>query len=204
LLLRLAGGGLGLLPWLNARRLGTKRTQAFEQQFPDALDLLIRALRAGHSLSVGLQMVSDELQDPVAGEFGLVADEIQLGKPVPQALANLAHRVNAPDLPFFVIAVAIQQETGSNLAEVLQNLSAVIRERFQLYGKVRALTAMGRASANLLACWPAVMVGALYVTNADYIRPLWETEQGHTMIMIATVMIIFGYVICRRMATIKV
>jgi tight adherence protein B len=80
----------------------------------------------------------------------------------------------------------------------------VIRERFKLYGKVRALTAMGRASANLLACWPAVMVGSLYGVNPDYIRPLWETEEGHTMMMIAAVMIVFGYVICRRMATIKV
>ncbi|MBW2500469.1 MAG: type II secretion system F family protein [Deltaproteobacteria bacterium] len=202
--MRLAGAGLGLLPWINARRLAAKRTTAFEQQFPDALDLLIRALRAGHSLSVGLQMVADELPDPVGSEFGFVADEIQLGKPVPQALANLAHRVDAPDLPFFVVAVTIQQETGSNLAEVLQNLSEVVRERFKLYGKVRALTAMGRASANLLACWPAVMVGSLYVVNQDYIRPLWETEEGHTMMMIAAVMIVFGYVVCRRMATIKV
>jgi tight adherence protein B len=203
-LFQLAGAGLGILPWLNARRLGAKRTEAFEQQFPDALDLLIRALRAGHSLSVGLQMVSDELPDPIGSEFGFVADEIKLGKPVPGALANLAHRIDSPDLPFFVVAVAIQQETGSNLAEVLQNLSHVIRERFKLYGKVRALTAMGRASANLLAGWPAVMVGSLYMVNPDYIRPLWETEQGHSMMLIAAVMIIFGYVVCRRMATIKV
>ncbi len=203
-LFQIAGAGLGLMPWLNARRLAHKRTDAFEQQFPNALDLLIRSLRAGHSLSVGLQMVSEELPEPVSLEFGLVADEIRLGKTVPAALANLAHRVDAPDLPFFVVAVAIQQETGSNLAEVLQNLSSVIRERFKLYGKVRALTAMGRASANLLACWPAVMVGSLYSVNPDYIRPLWETEEGHTMMLVSAIMIVIGYVICRRMAVIRV
>jgi len=194
----------GLLPYFHVARLGRKRTLAFEQQFPDALDLLIRALRAGHSFSVGLQMVGDELPEPVGREFALVADEIQLGKDARSALANLAYRVDAPDLPFFVVAVTMQQETGSNLAEVLGNLSGVIRERFKLYGKVRGLTAMGRASANLLAGWPAVMVGSLYAVNPDYIRPLWETKEGHLMMLISAAMIAVGYFVCRRMATIKV
>jgi tight adherence protein B len=194
----------GLLPYLQVMRLGRKRTLAFEKQFPDALDLLIRALRAGHAFSVGLQMVGEELPDPVGREFALVADEIQLGKDVRSSLANLAYRVDAPDLPFFVVAVTMQQETGSNLAEVLGNLSGVIRERFKLYGKVRGLTAMGRASANLLAGWPAVMVGSLYAVNPDYITPLWTTEEGHIMMLIAALMILVGYIVCRRMATIKV
>jgi tight adherence protein B len=194
----------GALPYLHVRRLGRKRTLAFEQQFPDALDLLIRALRAGHAFSVGLQMVGEELPDPVGREFALVADEIQLGKDVRSSLANLAYRVDAPDLPFFVVAVTMQQETGSNLAEVLGNLSGVIRERFKLYGKVRGLTAMGRASANLLAGWPAVMVGSLYAVNPDYITPLWTTKEGHLMMLIAALMILVGYVVCRRMATIEV
>jgi tight adherence protein B len=202
--LQMLAMGVGLMPWINAGRLGRKRLGEFERQFPDALDLLIRSLRAGHSLSVGLQMVAEELPDPISREFSFVADEVRIGKTVPAALAHLATRMPAPDLPFFVVAVAIQQETGSNLAEVLQNLSSVIRDRFQLYGKVNALTAMGKATANLLVCWPGVMVGALYVVNPDYIRPLWETPEGHTMMMIAAVMIVIGYVICRRMATIKV
>jgi tight adherence protein B len=203
-IIRAAASGVALVPWFNSGRLSRKRIAEFEHQFPDALDLLIRSLRAGHSLSVGLQMVSQELPDPIGREFGFVADEIRIGKAVPAALANLANRMPAPDLPFFVVAVSIQQETGSNLAEVLQNLSEVVRDRFQLYGKVRALTSMGRASANLLVCWPAVMIGALYSVNPDYIRPLWETPEGHTMMMISAVMIVIGYVICRRMATIKV
>jgi len=200
----LIGLGAGFLPYLRALRMAAKRTAAFEAQFSDALDLLIRALRAGHSFSVGLQMVGEELPDPVGCEFALMADEIQLGKEVRAALANLAHRINAPDLPFFVVAVTMQQETGSNLAEVLHNLSSLIRERFKLYGKVRSLTAMGRGTANMLAIWPGVMVGALYLTNKDYIRPLWETDSGHTMMMISAVMISIGYLMCRKMATIEV
>jgi tight adherence protein B len=200
----LIGLGAGALPYLHVERLGRKRRDAFEKQFPDALDLLIRALRAGHSFSTGLQMVGEELPEPVGREFSLVADEIQLGKDVCSALENLVYRVDAPDLPFFVVAVTMQRETGSNLAEVLHNLSDVIRERFKLYGKVRSLTAMGRASANMLAVWPLIMVAALYSANPDYIRPLWETESGHTMMLISAVMIAVGYVLCRKMATIKV
>jgi tight adherence protein B len=200
----LIGLAAGALPYLHIARLGRKRRDAFEQQFPDALDLLIRALRAGHSFSTGLQMVGEELPDPIGREFGLMADEIQLGKDVRDALENLVYRVDAPDLPFFVVAVTMQRETGSNLAEVLHNLSSVIRERFKLYGKVRSLTAMGRASANMLAVWPLIMISALYAANPDYIRPLWETDAGHTMMMISAVMIAIGYVVCRKMATIEV
>ena len=195
---------VGLLPWIQLSRLKRKRRDLFEAQFPDALDLLIRALRAGHSLSTGLQMVGKELPDPVGTEFGQVAHEIQLGQQVRHALANLTYRVVSEDLPFFVTAISIQQETGSNLAEVLENLSRVIRERFKLYGKVKALTAMGRASANLLACWPLVMVGALYAVNRDYVAPLWEEEGGQMLALISFLMVVIGYVICRRMAMIKV
>jgi tight adherence protein B len=195
---------VGLVPWVQLSRLRSKRRDRFEAQFPDALDLLIRALRAGHSLSTGLQMVGKELPDPVGSEFGQVAHEIQLGQQVRHALANLTYRVESEDLPFFVTAISIQQETGSNLAEVLQNLSRVIRERFKLYGKVKALTAMGRASANLLADWPLVMIGALYSVNPDYIAPLWEEEGGQFLALISFVLVVIGYVICRRMAMIKV
>jgi len=195
---------LGLVPWVQLSRLRRRRRSLFEAQFPDALDLLIRALRAGHSLSTGLQMVGKELPNPIGSEFGQVAHEVQLGQQVRQALANLVYRVESEDLPFFVTAIAIQQETGSNLAEVLANLSRVIRERFKLYGKVKALTAMGRASANLLACWPLVMIVALYSVNPAYIAPLWETDQGQFLAMISLAMVVIGYVICRRMAQIKV
>ena len=195
---------LGLAPWMNTGRLERKRTEEFEKQFPDALELLIRAMRAGHSLNLGFQMVGDELSDPIGSEFAQVAEEIHLGNDVQSALANLAFRVDSVDLPFFVVAVTIQQETGSNLAEVLENLAQVIRERFKIHGKVRSLTAMGRGSANLLAIWPLVMVGSLYTVNRSYIAPLWETEAGHSMALVAAIMIAVGYYVCRKMATVRV
>jgi tight adherence protein B len=194
----------GLLPWFRLSQLQARRLAQFDQQFPDALDLLIRALRAGHSLTSGFVMVGRELPDPVGSEFAQVADEVQLGQTLRNALANLSYRVNSPDLPFFVTAVSIQQETGSNLAEVLENLASVMRERFKLFGKVRALTAMGRASSNLLAAWPVVMVVAMYMVNREYIAPLWEEPMGHTLVIISVAMVAVGYVLCRKMATIRV
>ncbi len=195
---------VGVVPWTLQQRKARNRMAAFEQQLPDALALMTRAMRAGHSLGFGLRMVGDELPEPINLEFMRVADEVQMGQDLTQALANLNHRVDVPDLPFFVTAIGIQRETGGNLTEILDKLGHVIRERFKLYGKVSAITAIGRSSANLLACWPFVMVGALYATNADYVAPLWETETGHTMVMISGVLIAIGYVICRKMATIEV
>jgi tight adherence protein B len=202
--LALPGLALGLLPLAHVRARLARRTRRFEEGFPDALDLLIRALRAGHSLTTGVQLVGQELPDPIGAEFSQVAHEIRLGQDVRSALANLAHRVEGTDLPFFVTAVLVQQETGSNLAEVLENLARVIRDRFQLHGKVRALTALGRASANLLAVWPAVMVAALYAVNPDYVTPLWEDPRGHTLLLVALVLIAAGYAGCRRLARVEV
>ncbi len=161
-------------------------------------------MRAGHSLTAGLQMVGQEIADPVGTEFSHVAEEVKLGQDVRQALAGVAYRIDTPDLPFFITAITIQRETGGNLAEVLEKLGHVIRERFKLYGKVRALTAIGRASANLLAVWPVVMVAGLYAVNPGYVAPLWEDEQGHLMVFAAVVLVIVGFLIARRMAVIKV
>ena len=192
------------LPTIQMMRLERKRMGAFEAQFPGALELLTRALRAGNSLTFGLQMVGEELADPVGTEFQQVAEEIKLGKSVRAALDNLQYRINVADLPFFVTAVSIQTTTGGNLAEILDNLGYVIRERFKLYGKVRALTAMGRASANLLAVWPLVMVGTMYMVNPKYIEPLWTSESGPYMALTAFILVVIGYFVCLRMAKIKV
>ncbi len=194
----------GLLPWLRVKMMKNKRMQLFEQQLPESLDLLVRALRAGHSLSTALKLVGTELPDPIGVEFSHVAQEISLGMDVRDALDNLSFRVESEDLPFFVTAITIQQETGSNLAEILENLAHVIRERFKVYGKVRALTSMGRASANILAVWPCVMVGAIYLANPSYVEPLWTEEAGSTIIMTSVSMIIVGYILCRKLAQIKV
>jgi tight adherence protein B len=199
-----AGALLGVLPALRMRSLERQRTRIFEEQFPDALDLVVRALKTGHSFSVCLQMVGDELGDPIGSEFALVSHEVRVGIELRTALDNLNYRVDSTDLPFFVVAVLLQQETGSNLAEVLGNLSSLIRDRFKLYGKVRSLTALGRASANLLVVWPLVMVGALYMANPAYIEPLWTTEGGQSLMMVSIALLIVGYFVCRRMAEIEV
>lgn len=195
---------IGIVPWMLLRRTAKRRMAAFEQQLPDALALMTRAMRAGHSLGFGLRMVGEELPDPIGTEFTRIADEVQMGKDLLDALANLSHRVDVADLPFFVTSIGIQRETGGNLTEILDKLGHVIRERFKLYGKVSAITAMGRASANLLAMWPFVMVGSLYVANRDYIAPLWETPGGLRLVMISAVLVVVGYLLCRRMAEIEV
>jgi tight adherence protein B len=195
---------VGMLPWFRVKQMKNRRMQLFEQQLPESLDLLVRALRAGHSLSTALKLVGTELPDPIGIEFSHVAQEISLGMNVRDALDNLSFRVECEDLPFFVTAITIQQETGSNLAEILENLAHVIRERFKVYGKVRALTSMGRASANILAVWPCVMIGAIYLANPSYVEPLWTEEAGSTIIMMSVAMIVVGYIVCRKMAQIKV
>ena len=121
-----------------------------------------------------------------------------------EALRNLAYRIDVEDLPFFITAIAIQRETGGNLTEILDKLGHVIRERFKLYGKVRGITAMGCMTANMLAFWPLVMVGALYSVNPGYVEPLWRTSEGHMMVMICAALVGIGYTVCRKMAEIKV
>jgi len=194
----------GLAPWFYVNSRANRRLYKFEAQLPEALDLLTRALRAGQSLTSGFRMVAAELPDPIGFEFAQVADQVQLGHDLPSALNDFAYRIQSRSVPFLVTAIVIQRETGSNLAEVLNNLATVIRERFRFYGKVSALTAMGRFSANILAVWPVVMVGAIYLANPSYIEPLWTTDEGIRMIMLCVPMVIVGYLICRRMAVVEV
>jgi tight adherence protein B len=198
----------GVLPFVQIARLRERRMKKFEEQFPEALDLLTRSMRAGHSLVFGFQMVGEEMPDPTGAEFGQVAEEIKLGRDLRVALANMVYRVEAGDLPFFITAITIQRETGGNLAEVLEKLGKLIRDRFALYGKVRALTAMGKASANLLAAMPFVMIALLYSCGGeggrDYVEPLYTTTPGYILSFSATFLVLVGYILCRRMARIDV
>ncbi len=198
----------GFLPFVQIARLRAQRMYQFEAQFPEALDLITRAMRAGHSLTFGFQMVGDELPDPIGSEFAQVAEEIKLGRELRVALGNLVYRVEAGDLPFFVTAINIQRETGGNLAEVLEKLGTLIRDRFALYGKVRALTAVGKASANLLAGMPFLMVGLLYTCGGEggrsYVEPLYTTPAGMMLAATAVGLVVIGYIMCRRMAQIEV
>jgi tight adherence protein B len=198
----------GFLPFAQMARRRSQRMSKFEEQFPEALDLITRAMRAGHSLTFGFQMVGDEMPDPIAAEFAQVAEEIKLGRELRVALGNLVYRVEAGDLPFFITAITIQRETGGNLAEVLEKLGTLIRDRFALYGKVRALTAIGKASANLLASMPLVLVALLYTCGGEggrsYVEPLYSTSSGMIMAAAALGLVVAGYILCRRMAKIEV
>lgn len=194
----------GLVPLVVIQMRKRRRMQTFESMLPQALDLLSRALRAGHAMSAGLQMVGEELDDPVGPEFAHVAEEVQFGLELPAALANLQYRVDVPDMPFFVTALIIQRETGGNLAEIIDGLAKVIRDRLATEGKIRVLTAQSRWSANILVMAPFVFLGAMSVFRRDYIAPLWETPAGNAIAVAAITLAIFGWVVCRRVGIVRV
>ena len=144
----------------------------FERQLPDGLGLIARALRAGHAFTSGMKLAADEFGDPLGPELQDTLDEINFGVSVPEALKNLARRVDCPDLSFFVVSVILQRETGGNLSEIIENLAALMRERFRFRGKVRTLSAEGKLSAVVLLLIPFVLFGFLYLTNRPYVESL--------------------------------
>jgi tight adherence protein B len=192
-----------LLPWAFALVRKRRRLRTFELQFPEALDLICRALRAGHALSSGLRMIGEELDDPLAGEFTQLADEVALGLEIRKALANLCHRVGAPDLAFFSTAVLIQRETGGNLAEIMEKLGFVIRERHKFQGKVRAVTAQNRGAAMVLLLTPPTFLLLMQRVSPDFIEPLWKTDAGHVLGTVVLAMTVVGYAVARRLAVVK-
>ncbi len=200
----LLGLSAGLVPWFVVRGMASKRMRQFEAQLPEGLELLTRALRAGHSLGTGFHLVGEEMADPLGVEFAQVAEEIKFGLDIRGALMNLAHRIDSPDVPYFVTAVLIQRETGGNLAELLDNLGNLVRERAKFHGKLRAITSQGRMTAAILAIWPAVTVALLVWTHPKYIQPLLETSTGHMALLIAAVLCVVGYLIARRLADVRV
>jgi tight adherence protein B len=171
-----------LLPFIHVLRKRAKRMLKIVEQLPDALDLIARALKAGHAFPSGLQMVGEETQDPIAGEFRIVHDEINFGIAVPTALANLANRVPIPDMRHFVIAVLIQRETGGNLTELLANIAKLIRERLKLLMKVRVLSAEGRLSALILCALPPAVASMMYLINPKFMSVLWTDPMGIKML----------------------
>ena len=196
--------GAGALPLLYILRKRRKRMQQIEQQLPDALDLISRALKAGHAFPSGLQMVSEETKDPIAGEFRIVHDEINFGVAVPTALMNLASRVPSTDMRYSIIAVLIQRETGGNLTELLGNISTLIRERLKLLGKVRVLSAEGRLSAWILCALPFVLAGVINVIHPKFMAVLWTDPMGLKMIYAALVMMMLGALWMRKIIRIRV
>jgi len=175
-------GGL-VLPLLILKFMRGRRQKKFGAQFPDAIDIIVRSLRAGHPVPVAINMVAREMPDPVGSEFGLVTDEITYGADLETAMRNLYYRVGTDDLPLFVTAVAIQGSTGGNLGEILENLSAVIRQRFKMRRKIRSLAAEGRASALILSSLPILMFGVINFMVPDFYASVWH--EGITKIALA-------------------
>jgi tight adherence protein B len=192
------------LPTLYVLFKRSKRLALFGRQLPEALDLLGRSLRSGHSLPNGFALVGTEMKEPLAGEFYRVFEEQNLGIPMEEALGQLAQRVPNLDLQFFATAVILQRTTGGDLAEVLEKISSLIRARMKLLGTVAALTGEGRISGSvLLGMPPALFIYMLYV-NPDYIKPLFTDELGKYMIMGAVFMQLLGAVAIKKIITIRV
>ncbi len=181
-----------------------RRLREFEKNFPEAIDLLGRAVRAGHAFSTGIEMISQELPEPVAGEFRITFEEQNFGLPLKEALLNLAERVPLIDVQFFVVAILIQKETGGNLAEILDNLSRVVRERFKIYGEVRTRTAQGRMTAGILIALPPLMALMLSVVNPDYIGILFKDPVGPYILAAAAIMQVIGSAILWKIVHIEV
>lgn len=199
--LGLVAGALPLIYVVNARQ---KRLHTVEQQLPDALDLMARALRAGHALPGAIKMISEEMAEPIAGEFRITFDELNYGIPLQDALSNLATRIPSTDLGYFVISVLIQRETGGNLAELLDKISALIRARFKLLGTIRVLSAEGRLSAWILTLLPFVLAGVISIVNLKFLSVLWTDPIGPKMIAAALIMMILGIFWMWRIIKIRV
>ena len=188
----MAGLLLGAIPWGVLRFLRARRLNKFEEQFPEAVDLISRALRAGHALTTGLRMAADELPEPVAAEFKLLHDQQNYGLPIPEAFRAFADRVPLIDARFFVTAVLTQREAGGNLAEVLDNLSAVIRERFKIKRQLRVVSAHGRLTGTVLAALPPVLGVFLLLRMPEHFRILIEDPAGIRMIIAAVFLQVLG------------
>ncbi|CAG9172071.1 type II secretion system F family protein [Cupriavidus pinatubonensis] len=193
-----------VLPVLHIMRLRTKRIQQMESQLPDAVDMIARALRAGHSFSGALGMVAQEMKAPIAPEFRTTFEEINYGIALDEAMTNLAVRVPVGDLRYFVIAVLIQRESGGNLAEILDTIGNMVRERLKLFAKIRVLSAEGRLSAWVLGLLPFATGGMIMVVNPEFMKVLWEDPIGLKMVGAAVGMMMLGVLWMRKIIRIRV
>jgi len=193
-----------LLPYSYASMKRQKRFQKFDELFPEAIDTLARAVRAGHAFTTALELITNEIAEPVAGEFRQLYEEQKFGMPVRDALMNLAERMPSVDVKFFVTAVMLQRETGGNLAEILDNLSYVIRERFKIQRQVRVYTAQGRLTMALLMGMPPIIIAVMMALNPSFIRPLFSDPIGHTLLVGGITLQTIGYFVIRRIIRIQV
>jgi tight adherence protein B len=200
----LGAGLLGMTPFLYISHKKKKRMQLFQRQLPDVLDLLSRSLRAGHSFPAGIQMAADEFPDPIGTEFKEVSVEIYYGLSLNDALKNLNKRVDCEDLSFFIAAVIIQRETGGSLSEMMDNIAHIIRERFKLFAKVKALAAEGILSAWLLSLLPFGVSAFIFIGNREYISLLFNDPLGQKMGIGAIIWLFLGILFMRKIVNIKI
>jgi len=203
-LLPAVGLMMGLLPlfWLLWRR--RRRLKAFAAQLPDALEMISRTLRAGQSLGFGFNMVSTEMPLPISKEFGRVFEEQNLGIQIDETLRDMTERIPNLDLKFFVTALVLQRQTGGDLAEILDKIGGLIRDRFRIWGQVQALTGEGRLSGVVLLALPFVLFVAVYQLNPDYVMVLFNDPLGTKMLAVAAIMQILGALVIRKIVNIKV
>jgi tight adherence protein B len=193
-----------VLPIIVLRFLRGRRQKKFAAQFPDAIDIIVRSLRAGHPVPIAISMVARELSDPIGSEFGTVSDEVTYGADLESAMRNLYFRVGTDDLPLFVTAVAIQGSTGGNLGEILENLSAVIRQRFKMRRKIRALAAEGRASALILSSLPIAMFAVINFLVPNFYGSVWNEDLTKIALVLAGCWMGVGNFIMYRLVNFRI
>ncbi len=196
--------GLTLVPFLFLVLKRRKRRNAFGEKFPDAIDVIVRSLRAGHPVPVAIAMVAREMPDPVGTEFGMVADEITYGADIETAMRAMMGRVGQEDLPLFVTSISIQATTGGNLSQILDNLSKVIRERFKMRRKIKGLSAEGRAGAMILNIVPFAVFALVNVISPDFYGAIWHKPSTKYVLAGAMFWMFVGNMIMRRMVNFKI
>jgi tight adherence protein B len=204
LFMPVAAAIFGSLPILFLMNRRSARIRAFEEHFPEALDLLSRALRAGHAFQTAMGMVAEEMREPIGPEFKKCFEQQNFGLPLRDALVQLSERVPLLDVRFFITAVLIQRDTGGNLSEILDNLAHVVRERFKVLRQVRVHTAHGRFTAFVLLSLPAALGIMLTMINPDHMNPLFHERIGQTMLIVALIMQAIGFVWIRKVIKIEV
>lgn len=192
------------LPYHHCRKRVIKRNRKFLDQFPDALDMIVRSVRSGFPLSVALQMLAENGESPVRDEFRAVVEDIALGRSMQQALQRLSLRINESDIRFFVVVLTVQQETGGNLAEIISNLSNIIRKRKQLRHKIHAMTSEGRATGWVLGSLPAVVFGALMLVQPDYLTAFWTDSLGMILLGSAVGLVALCAVVIKHMINVDI
>lgn len=192
-----------LIPFVILRRARTKRIERFQNQLPDVIDLIVRSLRAGHPLGVAFSLAAREMPDPTGTEFGIASDEIQFGATVADAMANMSYRVGDKDLDYLITCISVQTQTGGNLGEVLSRLSKLMRDRFRLTRKVKAMTSEARISGIILSLFPIVLFGIIVLVSPSYYSDVWHLPSFHKTLLFSAGMLFTGNAVMRRMANIQ-